>query len=657
MTGEFVYDDLPAAVENPNARLPLRLRQILTEPYWGLRPGTEQISLIRPVVTFSFAVNEAVTGFVPTGYRAVNLFLHSVASCLVMLIASVVGVPLLWSFFAGVLFAVHPIHCEAIAATANRTEPMCAVFYLGSLLCYFLARSATKRETAIGMIIGSLALFSLSLGSKEVAITLPVVILAIELMMRYVRVPSPWGRGFLNPAATVGDEIGHLPTARTLRVPSPILPPLFGLGLVLILLLYFLYRSMVLTSPFSANVSPGDNPLIGSAGLERWATPFSQIALATELLLYPARLSVDYTAAVVPVVQTMADWSFLAGVGCLGIVVVGLIVAVRRKNIPIIVGLCLLGGSYALISNTVILATIFFAERVMYLPSAGFSIVSGALLASVRWNRSKLTTTLVGVVVVVALGVLAVRSWERNKDWQNDERLFSSSLFARPNSSRLHTNLGRLSMLNQNWELSVLHLDTALRIYPENAQALMLRGQLARRMSNSEAAIEYFDRANASLGGKHGRALAELCSIYSERKQTEQAGDVCRRAIRLRPDHPDTWTAFGDFANLQGDTGLADNSYRRALDLEPTNLHALNRLGRLLAETHKYGELLDIMFRILEQNQGNAALIRDIEGLTMKVVAEAVRTKDIGLARTILSRARDKLGNPERWNNMIGELP
>lgn len=611
--------------------------------------------MIRPVVTLSFAINEAITGFIPVGYRLVNLMLHCAVSCLVVLVAAAVGLPLFWAFFAGVLFAVHPIHCEAIAATANRTEPMCALFYLGAILCYLFARRTIHKSSAIGAVVACWCLFALSLGSKEVAITFPAVVFAAELAMRLARVPAYWGGEIPQPYRRDRGDVAAAEQA--VGNAAPTVATWFGLGLVLILAGYFVYRAAVLVSPFSANVLPGDNPLVATTGLSRWATPFSQLALAVELLVYPARLSVDYTIAVLPVVQTIWDGSLWAGVVCAGVVVSGFVVAVRRRNIPLFIGICLFCATYALVSNTFILATILFAERVLYLPSAGLCIACAAMVSGIPMYKGRRVAVVVAVAATLAVCALAARSWVRHGDWQTDAQLFASSLEARPNSSRLHTNLGRLSMMQNDWEVAGHHLDTALQLHPENAQALLLRGQLARRMSQNDMAIDYLEKANVALGGKNGRALADLCSIYSELHQRVRAEDVCNRATRLRPDHPDTWTAFGDFARSKGDFRLSESSYRRALELDPANQHALNRLGRLLAETKRYVELLDVMYRIWDQDQGNEALIHDIGALTTKVAASALRAKNVDLAREVLARARQRLGQPDRWDGMLRDLP
>ena len=123
-----VLDDGWAVVENPLVQGGLRnAARILTSPYNYGGPGTTG-GLFRPVTTLTFAANYAVHGRSPFGYHLVNLLLHVAASLLVLSLARRLAEATMpdrapWvALVAGLLFAVHPAHVEAIAPIVGRKE-------------------------------------------------------------------------------------------------------------------------------------------------------------------------------------------------------------------------------------------------------------------------------------------------------------------------------------------------------------------------------------------------------------------------------------------------------------------------------------------------------------------------------------------------------
>ncbi len=173
-----VLDDGWAVVENPLVQGGLRnAARILTSPYNYGGPGTTG-GLFRPVTTLSFAANYALHGRAPLGYHLVNLLLHVAASLLVLSLARRLAEATLpdrapWvALVAGLLFAVHPAHVEAIAPIVGRKELLSTTLALAALLVCFSGRGAAR---SLGRLAAAVGLGALAILSNEGAAVFPLL--------------------------------------------------------------------------------------------------------------------------------------------------------------------------------------------------------------------------------------------------------------------------------------------------------------------------------------------------------------------------------------------------------------------------------------------------------------------------------------------------
>jgi hypothetical protein len=147
------------------------LRADLTGPQFGA--GT--IRFYRPVVSASLAANHALSGLDPEGYRWTNLAAHAGSVLLLRSIALGLGLPPGSALAAAAAFAVFPYGPGAVAWVIGRVDSFAAFFAFASLLLHLRARRSGRALSP-----GSLACAALALGSKEVAVTLPLLLLVFE---------------------------------------------------------------------------------------------------------------------------------------------------------------------------------------------------------------------------------------------------------------------------------------------------------------------------------------------------------------------------------------------------------------------------------------------------------------------------------------------
>ncbi len=153
-------------IENQDIR-DFNVRAFFSEYYLGM---------YQPLAIFSFAINYISAKDNPVPYHTTNLFLHLFNVFLVFLLFQKLTNKIEISFAVALLFAIHPMHVEAVSWIATRSNGLYSLFYLASLIAYI---NYIKKRSFLSLAV-SLALFTLSCFSKSMAITLPFILLLLD---------------------------------------------------------------------------------------------------------------------------------------------------------------------------------------------------------------------------------------------------------------------------------------------------------------------------------------------------------------------------------------------------------------------------------------------------------------------------------------------
>jgi hypothetical protein len=168
-----------------------QLRQALTHGWvldvdsagaWWTPPGLS-VEYFRPLVVLSFAIDRFLYGTHAVGYHLTNLILHLSTTLLLWGIARRVLGPGFAAWAAAALFAVHPAHIVAVGWISGRTDVLATVFYAAAFLLYLQSRPLRDSWASAPWLALSCVAFGLALLAKEMAITLPAVILAHNLLV------------------------------------------------------------------------------------------------------------------------------------------------------------------------------------------------------------------------------------------------------------------------------------------------------------------------------------------------------------------------------------------------------------------------------------------------------------------------------------------
>lgn len=607
LSNDFAYDDNTIVRDNPRVRSLSDWRQIWLSDWWRPPPGQSWGSnplrdrLYRPLTLWTFAVNYAVGGLHPLGYHLVNVLLHAIVCGLVGVLARRLLEDRAAATLAALLFAVHPVHSEAVANVVGRAELLAALFLLIGLLCLLPSRAAQgapgtpgARGLPAGRTVLAAIAFLAALLSKETAICYPAV--AAIMLYWHFRGRSPGLHRWLT-------------TGMLLTIP---------------LAVYFPMRLVALEGHLLRE-QPADplfNPLVGADARARLILPLTILGHYTRLLIVPARLSCDYGYRIVDPEQPFEPMTVL-GLATAAGMLLALRALVRAHRGPdgdarepggadaagvsarlgVLAAISL--ASYALISNTFLLIGVSMAERLMYWPSAPLlMMVAVGLVHLWRRHAGRPAGMLYGARGVLGLGgvlllaALGLRAAVRNMDWANDLELFARDVQSQPRGAHLRACLAReLIRLAQQTEpgspryfdlvqTADQHLETALTLAPRFADAMELRGYTRGMLGDIAGGIRYLESSSLLAPLKPG-AMEYLWRLRGASEGRRQELEAARRAAAEHPQDVQAQRELGRLLLELGHAAEAIGPLESTVQLAPDDAEAWRLLGQALAITQQ----------------------------------------------------------------------
>lgn len=584
----FVYDDDVQVLRNPFIRNFSHIGKIFTTSVFSYQGGAQGVTnYYRPLMTIDYLFCHAVFGFDAFGFHLVNVALNTGVVCLVFVVTRSLFKDRALAFIAAALFALHPIHTEAVDWIAASTDLELALFFLLAFWFYLkLDGAAGRRRTCV--FAGMIVTFALALLSKEPAAALPLLAVIYEHACREDRRATGW----------------RVKISR------------YG-ALWIVLAGYIVLRTRLL-GLFAPVVSrPGMAP--GAVFLAACAL----IGRYVEKLVWPLHLSAAY---VFPAsIGTMLG-RILAGMAITAGCAILMIYLWRRER-RIFFAFAWFFLTLAPVLNSRWMPDFVFAERYLYLPSVGFCWVAGwlavrafrrAARARVRWRRA-----LVAAAWAVAV-LMAVRIVVRNRDWKNDFTFYTRTLAASPDAVTLRNNLGKYYWDRGNVAAAEAQWQAAYRVNPRAVFVLDNLGLLRLKQSRYDDAAVYFNEAlqatpndataHEGLGeayrkmGHRQRAEQELLTavrlapldvrarvnlgeLYFDEHKYTAASEQFRAAIRSLPTLR-AYFGLGLTDWVQGNKAGAEAEFRAAQMLDPSDSRTDFMLGLLYGATGRNAEAI-----------------------------------------------------------------
>ncbi|XP_056877900.1 protein O-mannosyl-transferase TMTC2 isoform X4 [Takifugu flavidus] len=623
LDADFCYDDSRAIKTNQDLLPETPWTNILFDDFWGtLLTHSGSHKSFRPLCTLSFRLNYAVHGLRPWGYHLLNVALHVLVTALFTAFTR----PLLgrgpWSLLAGLLFASHPIHTEAVAGVVGRADVGAAAFFLLSLFCY-ARHCRLRRDTrtrAVGRrwawMLGGLGCAAASMLWKEQGVTVLAVSAVYDLFVfQRLRLTQVFAlllgkkKKVLLSLAALASWGGVLLAARLFWMGSK--PP---------------------------NFSSSDNPAADSPHSLTRALTFLYLPAANAwLLLCPDRLSFDWSMDAVPLVRSLSDWRNLQTTAFyLGFTLLALFglrgpaskaketnekhqncneksisngngyhaldtnldthseppkTTLNGSHRPqrcsaqmsppptenlVLLSLAIMSLPFLPATNLFFYVGFVIAERVLYIPSMGFCLLvatgTRALYIRLRSPRCRAALLCLCAALVLLNGTRTVR---RNRDWSNEESLYKSGISVNP--AKAWGNLGNV-LKNQG---KMAEAEKAYR------NALQHRGNMADMLYN-------------------------LGLLLQEDQRFSEALHYYKLALGSRPTLASAYLNMGIILMNRGDLDEAKRTFATCADIPDENLkdpHAhkssvtscLYNLGKLLHEQGQQEEALSLYKEALQK--------------------------------------------------------
>jgi tetratricopeptide (TPR) repeat protein len=504
-----------------------------------------------PLTWLTFALDYTLWGMSAVGYHLTSTLLHAVNAALFYLVARrVLGRATAWpgpalaigGVTAALVFALHPLRAESVAWVTERRDLLSGLFFLLTLLAYLRAADLPRGHALRRVLAaGAVASYALALLSKSIVMTLPLVLVLLDLyvLRRAPAAPdpssSPWARAVANA-----------------KLPYVLLGVAGGITS------YWAVASQ-------GYLTTGDNSSwaarIGIAGFSA--------AFYLEKTLVPMALSPLYE---MPAKVDPMEPRFLVRVGAVIVISAAALAAHQRWPAGLAVWayyVITLGPVSGLVHSGHQLAH----DRYSYLSCLGFSLLVGAAtggIASMAGVRSLLRRAVMAAAATWILA-LAGLTWYQVQTWRDTETLwryaadadpacsicqhnlgvllyrqklfplarerYERALALRPDRARVHGNLGLALQSMGHYDEALHHIGVALDRYPDDPglltnKALVYLGQGAR----SEA-LPYLERAN-HIDPDFVPALVTLGRALVEAGHCQAGIDHLERARRLKPGDP-----------------------------------------------------------------------------------------------------------------------
>nr|XP_054920512.1 protein O-mannosyl-transferase TMTC1-like [Dermacentor andersoni] len=661
LDGDFVHDDMVAVVGNPdvtgeNRRHALSSSSssssLWTNDFWG-RPMADPRShkSYRPLTVLSFRANYYANGRQVRGYHMVNVALHCACSVLVAIVARcVMRIPALHACLAATLFAAHPVHTEAVSSIVGRAEVLCCLFFLLSLLCYHCCQVSSNGRGGHGrpMWLAACGLLSVcALLSKEQGITVLPLCMALRIRTLVVDSRSPEEQKQCHKAhrqrwavcrKCIRDTVYRCFLDRDLA----------ALAALTTLLLCF--RLWILQGSFP-EFSEMDNPASFSPKRGTRLLTYSYLcAFNAWLALCPRTLSYDWQMGSIPLVTSPFDSRNMATL----VIFASLAALTWRALSPwhrkdnsageprqqccyyrtpeqlrdppsgLLVALLLTVLPFLPASNLFVNVGFVVAERVLYIPSIGVTLLVAQGLHRLHTRCGRVVRWCSWASCFILVLLFAARTWSRNGVWASRETLFESGIKDLPGNAKMHYNYANLQKDIGNSDLAVKHYRLAIELWPEHASAHNNLGTVLTSTEESEHHFRYALRVNPNHPGAH----FNLANIYSKQGQKEVARTLLERAVELEPDFCEAYSSLAALAAERGDLAEAERLHQMALTSDDRNADARNNYGTFLQSHGRAEEAMTQYQRALDLQQNHTVALlnaaRSLRSMNLNMQAESL---------------------------------
>ena len=615
----FVYDDVFTITDNYFIRDWGNFSAFFTDDYFKYSGE----ATFRPVVTLSYFIDYSLWHLNPAGFHLTNILLHAVNVVLVYLLVSAVSGSSTASFLTSILFALHPVLTETVNGISYREDILATTFFLGSILLFI--QSAIVRLSAHDKVrnpqskihyyfLYILALFSylLALCSKEMAITLPLIVFLLDWLL--------------------GDKS---------RIKKNTIK--YYIGFILVSGFYLFLRFVWFHNPVEKQLTYPDNSF-----LVNLLTMPKIFCSYIKLLFFPISFNAEY---IIAHTKTPCAATFILGMIFLS--VIGVITyKFYNHSRRLFFFMLWFFVTLAPMMNIMPIANIM-AERYLYLPSVGFCAILAYILIEI-WRQiyvfilfkntphpnplpqgerelfsllppfsdNHLTSTpllmegeggddkfpssfvnkrflgisplfktvLITCMVLILVIPYSLATIKRNKIWINPFIFWSKTVEDSPNSSRAHNNLGMIYLQKDKTDLAICEFQASITIESDPEYHHNLGMAYQKKGMKEEALQEYYRvlAVNPDSALTHNN----MGNILIDKGRFDEGILKFKEAIRLKPSYYDAHYNLGLVYFKKGLLDASIGEFELAIHYEPDHAEAHSCLGTAYANKGQFDKAI-----------------------------------------------------------------
>ncbi len=515
--GEFAYDDEYFVVKNIN------IRNLENIPSFFINPSAVAFAKLsedvyRPITTLSYTLDYFFWRLDTFGYHLANVLFHSFNAILLFLFLNAVLGNISIALLASLFFACHPVQTEVVSWISGRSSVLFLFFYLSALIFYVRFLKESKNI----YFAYSLVLFALSLFSKEMAATLPLILIIHD---------------------------AHFPIKERIRNKIYRYMPYFMLAIF-----FVLTRSLVLKK-ISQCSWWGGSPYYTFLTMSRVLIEY------IKLLIAPLKLCAFYF---IDISKSITETRVLGSLAVLLLLLSALPIIFKRSR----------KASFSIwwffitllpVSNIIPLKALM-AERFLYLPSIGFCILLAIFIEKIGRmkfkpfaKREKIITGLIAATIIL---LYSLRTMVRNEDWKDAVSISKSIIKVSPLNPWGYTSLGTAYLGKEYYEEAAKALKKAVSLSMDYASPKNALGFCYLQMGKYEDAVMMLREA-ARLDPGNLETMNSLGVTYGNMKKYDEAIKEFEASIKIDPTFVSAYINLGTVYEQRSEYEKALEQYKR----------------------------------------------------------------------------------------------
>lgn len=512
-----------------------------------------------PLTTLTWLIEYKLFGLNPLPYHLANLLLHMVNTWLVFKVCMRLSSNSVTAVIVSLLFGIHPMHVESVAWASERKDVLYAAFYLAALLAYLqYISSGTKTK----YFIRTLLFFTASLLSKSAAMTLPVLLIAVDVYK---------GRGV---------------TTRTLmeKIPLFILSVLFGILAIL---------SQKAGGALSSLLT--SYRIINSVVLFTSGLSFYIIWLIVPFSLSAMHYFPEVHGGLLP-------WQYYLSLPFIAAVVM-FIVKTRRYKRDILFGFAFFFIVLSVMLQVVSVGSALTAERYSYIASIGLFYFIAQWLSGIL-NGPKKNAAMVVLAAVVL--IFSFETWDRIGVWKDDRLLFNDIIDKNPEVYYGYWLRGNLEKREGDLQSAFKDYSECIKLNPKYEDAYFNRGIISDASGDIKSALADFNKS-IGLNPKQADAYNNRGWALLRLGDTAAALADYNKALDLKPGYAEAYNNRGWVYTCRNDLKAALADYDEAIKANPEFIRPhYNRAAVRMKTGNFTGAIADYSYLLTQLPQDKA---------------------------------------------------